>query len=119
MTGPTPVVGVWGAWRDTGVGPGLALIPLVTGPLPSPPKTSLKGCAAPPFISPRIPHLSSDVGLLVLTVTFSPTQSCDALVTDGPPCLPHPLGRLMRHRSWVWVGFDTTCHRVIILSPKD
>ena len=59
----------WGAWRDIGVGSGLALIPLVTGPLPSPQKVNLKRCAAPPFISPGPSHLSSDVGLFVLTMS--------------------------------------------------
>ena len=44
--------------------------PNVTGPLPSPQKVNLKGCAAPPFISPGPSHLSSDVGLFVLTVTL-------------------------------------------------
>jgi len=29
------------------------------------------------------------------------------------------LGRLARHRSRVWVGSDTTCHRAITLPPKD
>ena len=33
-------------------------------------------------------------------------------------CLPHPLGRLARHQSRVWVGSDTTCHGAITLSPK-
>ena len=33
------------------------------------------------------------------------------------PCLPHPLGRLIRHRSRVWVGFNTTYYGAIILSP--
>jgi len=42
------------------------LIPLVTGPLLSPQKAGLKGCAAPPFISPGTSHLSSDVGLFCL-----------------------------------------------------
>ena len=54
----------------------------------------------------------------VLTVTFSPAQSCDALVTIEHPCLPHPLGRLARHRSRVRVGSDTTCHGAITLSLK-
>ncbi|KAJ8425020.1 hypothetical protein Cgig2_012979 [Carnegiea gigantea] len=30
-----------------------------------------------------------------------PTQSCDAVVTDGAPCLPCPSKRLTRHRSRV------------------
>jgi len=60
----------WGAWRDIGVGSGLALIPLVTGPLPSPQKVNLKRCAAPPFISLGPFHFFSDVGLFVLTVTL-------------------------------------------------
>jgi len=67
--GPPAYPTRWGAWRDIGVGSGLALIPLVTGPLPSPQKVNLKGCAAPPFISPGPSHLSSDVGLFVSTVT--------------------------------------------------
>uniref|UniRef100_A0A7C9EWH8 Uncharacterized protein n=1 Tax=Opuntia streptacantha TaxID=393608 RepID=A0A7C9EWH8_OPUST len=61
----------WGAWRNIGVKSGLALIPLVMRPLPSPQKTSLMECAAPPFISPESSHLSSDIRLFILTVTLS------------------------------------------------
>uniref|UniRef100_A0A7C8YJF4 Secreted protein n=1 Tax=Opuntia streptacantha TaxID=393608 RepID=A0A7C8YJF4_OPUST len=73
--GPPAYPTCWGAWRDIEVGYRLTLIPLVTGPLPSPQKVNLKRCAAPPFISPGPSHLFSDVGLFVLTVTFSSTQS--------------------------------------------
>ena len=58
------------------------------GPLSSPQTVNLKWCAALLFISSRSSHLSSDVGLLVLIVTFSSTQFCGALVIDGPLCLP-------------------------------
>jgi len=88
----------------------------VTGPLPSPQKVSLMGCAAPPLISPGPSHHFSDVGLL--SVTLSPTQSYDALVTDGAPCLPRPSEHMAGHRSRVWVGSNTTCHVAITLSPK-
>ena len=108
--GPPAYPTRWGAWQDIEVGSGLAPIPLVTRPLPSSQKTSLMGCAALLFISPESSHFLSDVGLFVLTMTFSPTQSYDALITNGPPCLPHPLGRLARHRSRARVGSDTTCN---------
>jgi len=62
--GPPAYPTRWGTWRDIGVGSGLALISLVTGPLPSPQKTGLMGCAAPQFISPGPSHLSFDVRLL-------------------------------------------------------
>jgi len=90
----------------------------VTGPLPFPQKAGLMGCIVPPFISSGLFHLLSDVGLFVITVTFSPVQSCDALVTDAPLCLPHLLGRLARHQIRVCVGSDTTCHGSITLSQK-
>ena len=99
MTGPTPIVGV-------------------QAPLPSLHQANLKGVCSATVYKPRTLPLLPDVGLFVLTVTFSPTQSCDALVTDRLPCLPHPLGRLARHRSRVRVGSDTTCHGAITLFPK-
>ena len=34
------------------------------------------------------------------------------------PCIPHPLGRLARHQSRLWVGFDTTCHGTITIFSK-
>ena len=74
------------------------------------------GCVAPPLISPWPSHHFSDLGLL--SVTFSPTQFCDALVTVGAPCLPRPSKRLARHRSRVWVGSNTPGHGAINLSPK-
>ena len=46
----------------------------VAGLLPSLQKTSLIECAASPFISLRSSHLSSNVGLFVLLVTFSSRQ---------------------------------------------
>ena len=72
---PTPSVEALGETSESG--PGLALIPLVTGPFPSPQKAGLMGCAAPPFISPGPSHLSSDVGLFVLTVILSSFISVD------------------------------------------
>lgn len=83
---------------------------------PLPKKAGLMGCVAPPFISSGPSHHFSDVGLL--SMTLSPTQSCDALVTDGAPCLPYPSERLARHQSWVWVVSDTTRHGAITFSLK-
>ena len=60
-----------GVWRDIGVRSGLALIPLVTEPLPSLQKTSLVGCATLPFISSGPSYLSSDVRSFVLLMTHS------------------------------------------------
>ena len=94
------------------VGEGMAYYAVlnVTGPLPSPQKVGLMGFAMPPFISPGPSNYLFDVGPFYFFVTFSPTQSCDALVTDGAPYLLHPLGCLARHQSRVWVGSHTTCH---------
>ena len=55
-------------------------------------------CSATAY-KPRILPLLSDMRLL--SVVFSPTQSCDALIIDGALCLPRSSERLVRHRSWV------------------
>ncbi|KAJ8437426.1 hypothetical protein Cgig2_031947 [Carnegiea gigantea] len=77
------------------------------------------GCATPLLISSGLSHYLSNVGFLF--ATFSPTQSCDALVTNGTLCgsaYPIPSEHLGRHRNQVWVSSDTTCHKTITLSPK-
>jgi len=61
--------------------------PSVTGPLPSPQKAGLMGCSATVYKPKTLPSLIRCRKFL-LTVTFSPTQSCDALVTDGSPSNP-------------------------------
>ena len=60
-TQPTPPVGALGVKSDS---QGLALIPLVTGPLPFSQKTCLLGCAAPPLIFPWTFPFLSNVGLM-------------------------------------------------------
>ena len=76
-TQPTPPVGAFGVKSDS---QGLALIPLVTGPLPFSQKTCLLGCAAPPLIFPWTFPFLSNVRLMhpayylkVLGVTFDTT----------------------------------------------
>lgn len=86
------------AWRDIRVRSALALIPLVTGSLLSSQRTGLIECVTPPFISTRPFHHLSDVGFL--SVTFSFSQSCDALVIGGASygALHTPF------RRSVWLG---------------
>jgi len=55
-------------WRYIRVESGLALIPLVTRPLPSPQKAGLMDYAVPPLISPGPSHHFSDMGLLSVTL---------------------------------------------------
>ncbi|KAJ8430477.1 hypothetical protein Cgig2_003059 [Carnegiea gigantea] len=69
MDGPPAYPARRSVWRDIGVGSGVALMPLVTGPLPSSQKIGLMGCAAPPRISPGPSHHFSDMRLL--SVTYS------------------------------------------------
>ena len=76
-------------------------MPIVTGPLLFFQKMSLMGCVALPFIGSCPSHLLSvykimtlpsliRCGTFLITVTLSPTQSYDALVSDETPYLPHP-----------------------------
>jgi len=62
----------------------------------SPQKISLIECTASSLISPESSHHFFDVGLL--SVTFSPTQSCGALVIDRSPAY------LARRSVWRDIG---------------
>jgi len=107
-----------GTWRDIAVESGLALISLVTGPLSFSQKTNMMGCAVTVYNIGILPSLTR-CRTFVLTVTFSLTQFYDTLVTDGLPCVPHPLRRLARHWSLVWLGTDIAYQGAITFHPKD
>jgi len=74
-----------------GVWSRLNLIPLVTAHYPPLKIPIWWVCSATVYNFRTLPSLSR-CGTFVLTVTFSLTQSCDALVTNRPLCLPHRWG---------------------------